>query len=902
MTRNITFNKLILLVITILLIFGMTLVSAQTPLYNETFSVSNGTTSTSNWSSNNVDSSWWSPFDVNNNQMRSFLSLGEDVWTSASIDITNYTNLNISLDASETGNLSGSDYIKVYYTLDGGSEVLIQSISDDFDTTSISLSNLTNNGNSSLVIIVKLRNDGWNSHYFDNVKVTGEEQITGGNNLFKNDITTNNAQNFNPYTTNQVFDSNITVSGISRGSGVNAKNKNGMYNAKSWDSPSFDANDYYEFTLTANLGYEINFTGFTYTSAVSSGDNIGNIVVRTSLDNFTTNIATPNANGATIVLTSSSYQGVSNPITFRIYAWGGNRKNAEFGIDDFAFTGTISQYALWNNAVWVNGVQPSVSVKTVIDADYNTSAQGSFSASKLIVKSGYTLTVDNETYVEVANNVTVNGNLIVETKGAFVQINDTATFTGTGTVNKTTANKNAWYYYTYWGSPVSNMTVASAFPNVASSRRFFFNAANFLDADNDGFDDDYNDWTIANGSSTMTPGVGYAATSSSSSTFPGPDYVSFVGTFNTGTITTPIAYTGDVTSADHPNLLGNPYASAIDYNDFYNANSTVIEGVAYFWSQATPANGNGKFSQNDYATYSVGMGAGVAGASGVIPNEFVPSGQGFFATAKTNGTASFTNSMRVKGTTDNSRFFKTSTTKNTTSTTNSNKLWLNLTSDNGVFSQLLVGYVDGATNANDGLLFDAPKLESGEASLLYTTIENSSKRFVIQGKDVNSLSLDEVITLGFKTKITEATLYTISIAQLKGDFLNGNTIYLKDKVLNTINDLSTNDYTFTSEVGEFNDRFEIVFKSATLSTETTTMEANTVKVFQNSQNDITFKVASNNIIKTIVIYDLQGQMLYQLKGDKNEETYNLPKLNNSVFLSQIELSNGIIFTKKSVIR
>ena len=225
---------------------------------------------------------------------------------------------------------------------------------------------------------------------------------------------------------------------------------------------------------------------------------------------------------------------------------------------------------------------------------------------------------------------------------------------------------------------------------------------------------------------------------------------------------------------------------------------------------------------------------------------------------------------------------------------------MNLSSDNGVFSQILVGYVDGATSDNDGLLFDAPKLESGEAAILYSTIINSSKRFVIQGKDVNSLTSDEMIPLGFKTTISEATMFTISIAQLKGDFLNGNAIYLKDKLLNTINDLSANDYTFTSEVGTFNDRFEIVFKSVTLSTETVALDANTVNILQKSQNNITFKVANNHTIKTIVIYDIQGRLIYQLKGNKNEETFNLPKLNQAIFIAKIELSNGALITKKAI--
>jgi hypothetical protein len=46
-----------------------------------------------------------------------------------------------------------------------------------------------------------------------------------------------------------------------------------------------------------------------------------------------------------------------------------------------------------------------------------------------------------------------------------------------------------------------------------------------------------------------------------------------------------------------------------------------------------------------------------------------------------------------------------------------------------------------------------------------------------------------------------ATLYKLSIAQLKGDFLTSNPIYLKDNFLNKIHNLETSDYSFTSEVG-----------------------------------------------------------------------------------------------------
>ena len=97
-----------------------------------------------------------------------------------------------------------------------------------------------------------------------------------------------------------------------------------------------------------------------------------------------------------------------------------------------------------------------------------------------------------------------------------------------------------------------------------------------------------------------------------------------------------------------------------------------------------------------------------------------------------------------------------------------NKIWIDLTSDNGVYSQiLLLVMLTARTNIFDGMAYDAPRVASvGANSALYTIIPNNDKKFAIQGKNPNSLTLDEVIPLGFNTSIDVATLYTFSIAQL----------------------------------------------------------------------------------------------------------------------------------------
>src|SRR5690606_22135007 len=138
-------------------------------------------------------------------------------------------------------------------------------------------------------------------------------------------------------------------------------------------------------------------------------------------------------------------------------------------------------------------------------------------------------------------------------------------------------------------------------------------------------------------------------------------------------------------------------------------------------------------SQNDYAIIAAGSGSinNSDNGDGNLPNDYIPSGQGFFVAGLSNGTATFTNAMRMADGTSNNQFFKGSTSK---SKELENKLWINLTSDNGVFNQILVAYVDGASNNYDGMAYDAPRnLSSGVASMIYTLIEdqnsNSTKKY-----------------------------------------------------------------------------------------------------------------------------------------------------------------------------
>ncbi|RAJ12124.1 choice-of-anchor D domain-containing protein [Olleya aquimaris] len=610
-----------------------------------------------------------------------------------------------------------------------------------------------------------------------------------------------------------------------------------------------------------------------------------------------------------------------------------------------AVRGTIST-TTWDGVSWSNGL-PTVSTQAIISANYdtNTAGQPSFTACSLVINPSFNLTIAENTYVEVYYNVINNGRIFIQDKGSFVQVDNAATYDDSGSsffttnntaqVTKTTGIINNWYEYTYWSSPVSNETVEDALFTSNPDRRFVFNAANFEDStyetnnDNtatpylagdilDDIDDNADDWSYASG--LMIPGVGYAATLSTTSFSIGGGSGNnfghiFEGTLNNGLINVPV-FRNDASNASSPvpdnnwNFIGNPYPSAIDVDLFFTENvwtstntTATLDGTIYLWSQNTApsATTNGNEGLNFSDDYAIINGAGeIAGGDGITPNRYIPSGQGFFVKfvdtdlrASSTGTVVFNNDMRVRD--NNTQFFRNS--NNTTI----EKLRLNLTSDTGLFSQTLVAYSDQATHGYDGGYFDAAKTSTLNAPVKFgSSINSNSNIFAIQGRDLNLLDTNEVVPLAFSTSVNNPTIYNISIESVQGDFLTNNTVYLKDNLLSTIHDLSSSDYSFTSEVGEFNYRFEVVFNNSSLGTNDYVLYKNNLSIIELENNEVLFTTGSDLTIKSVQIFDALGRLLYNLKGYNSSETYNLSNLSQAAYVAKVELSNGQVISKKAI--
>jgi len=337
----------------------------------------------------------------------------------------------------------------------------------------------------------------------------------------------------------------------------------------------------------------------------------------------------------------------------------------------------------------------------------------------------------------------------------------------------------------------------------------------------------------------MTPGIGYITQGDPGVSYPNTYIATFTGSkINTGDINISVTHNTDGDSDNDWNLIGNPYASAINADTFLEANSSLIGGTLYFWSHSKDASFTQDFSQNDYVSWN-GTG-GTAGCGGCkAPDNAIASGQGFFALAVATGTAKFTNAMRLSG--KNTNFYKTA------EIVEDDKIWLNLSGENS-FSQILVGFLEDATDGVDQK-YDGLRLDAGTGASFYSIIEE--RPYGIQAK--SSLKNVEEIPLGIKSSL--AGNFTISIDHLQGQ-LKESTVYIVDKVANLEHNLKDGDYTFyiDGSATEYNDRFVLKILTNIVVEDPTSPQLIVIK----KGNELKIGTSNLDVIATVKVYDIYG--------------------------------------------
>lgn len=208
--------------------------------------------------------------------------------------------------------------------------------------------------------------------------------------------------------------------------------------------------------------------------------------------------------------------------------------------------------------------------------------------------------------------------------------------------------------------------------------------------------------------------------------------------------------------------------------------------------------------------------------------------------------------------------------------------------ENKPVSQILLAYMDGATNGIDNQI-DAKVMQRG-SSAIYTLINDEA--YAIQGRSL-PFATDDVVKLGFEA--LEQGNYSINIEQVDGLFNENQTVYLKDKELNKIYNLSESAYQFTSKVGVFNDRFEIVYADKTLATDDLTK--NNVIVY-NTNNTIVVDSKQSKIV-SVELYDIQGRKVVD-KNKINANTFQVQSSAKGVLVIKVLTEDGKVKTQKII--
>ncbi len=379
-----------------------------------------------------------------------------------------------------------------------------------------------------------------------------------------------------------------------------------------------------------------------------------------------------------------------------------------------------------------------------------------------------------------------------------------------------------------------------------------------------------------------------------------PQNFTFVGSPNDGTYTKVI---GPGTNS----LLGNPYPSAIDTQQFIDDNDDVIEGTLYFWEHqgesttTSQVEGHGRFGYiGGYSVRNLAMGVAansvVDGTAGLgegtynAPPQFIAVGQGFFLGTSTGGTITFENSQRA-GSTDNI-FFRGE--QDVTEDLPNFKIGMDYTNNSNaeIHRQLGINFKEGNSfdydNSFDSSLFDRQPTD------IYWDFEEIEANLIIAG--VGGLSTDLQIPLGINIDVNSP----ISIMIDETEKMDGYEIYLGDLVTGRIFNLE-NPVQLDLPIGEYIDRFVLLFGGTSLSNDDNPLFQDFNVYMNNTTDEIIIRNNNNTAIKKVELFNILGQPIKTWANLDNSIEQRLQVLApTAIYIVKITTDKGEI-TKKVII-
>ena len=347
-----------------------------------------------------------------------------------------------------------------------------------------------------------------------------------------------------------------------------------------------------------------------------------------------------------------------------------------------------------------------------------------------------------------------------------------------------------------------------------------------------------------------------------------------------------VAIANGVTQArdyfDGWNLAGNPYSSAIDWDEVIL--NGIESGIYYFDGLNYQYYMQGDAS----ATTPYDIGITLNGGS-----QFIPSGQGFMVKVTNTGSShnsTFTIPVAAK-VHDNQAFWKETVVI-------PNFLKLNI-EKNGFTDEMVIRTLPAefeVTEEHDAK-FDAHKMFAWGNTKPQVYSRNDDNTNIYSINSMPEIDDSKIIPLGMY--IGDEGQYTINF--LENNF-EGYDVYLHDISENKYVRIYDNTfYTFNSEVGTFSDRFEIIFKKNNSFVIENSLKF--ISVFPNpAKESIFINVGSEITDYKTEILTITGQVIYSNKFYGNETSeIKLNNISQGVYILKIIFDDNSSLTKKLVI-
>ncbi len=571
----------------------------------------------------------------------------------------------------------------------------------------------------------------------------------------------------------------------------------------------------------------------------------------------------------------------------------------------------------------------------------------------MFIDTGKTLRVNNDNEINNSWYVALNGTLDLQDDSQLIQTaNSDLVTSAEGKLLRCQEGASSVYWYNYWASPVGSLGATSLTDNNTTTNNTnnsvfnlgmlkkdvdtnfqFTGALNevgkisvyWLYTYKNGVT--YNDWGSMDANTVLEPGVGYTQKGTGVGT---EQQYLFEGKPNNGTIVIPVTDTGGsgsvpaVSKTDY--LLGNPYASAIDLHEFIDDNAGVIDGAIQLWQQWSGSSHildeyNGGYAQvnktgSTRAYQFVGIEGGTNGnQDGVkVPSRYLSVGQGFMTEIVNGGNIVFRNSQRVfikesdaNGDYDiGSVFFRNGSSSNTNDETTEDttsddqvmqKLRIEFNSVDGPFTrrELLLGFSDYTTDDYD-YGYDAINVE-------------------VYADDLNLVLADDLLTIQAYSEITADKVvplmlkasgpynYTIELTETE-NIPEDQELYLLDNLTNSYYDLrSEQAYEFSSEVGEYADRFEIAFQEPSDLLSLVDEAISSLKFYYaSSRKKIVVLNPYNVDIESVEVYNVLGQLVYRnntIHQSKFNE-FEVHNLSTGTYIIKLITDNNVMLSKKMI--